>query len=336
MYRARYYRREKDKIRCLLCPTFCLLEEGRVGACGVRRVEGGELYEANYGRLAAVQLDPVEKKPLYHYYPGRQILSLGTCGCNLHCSFCQNWTLARGEPELAEQVVSPADILAMLERQGGPGKAFAVAYTYNEPLVWYEFVFNTARLLHEHGYRNVLVTNGYINPEPLHELLPYIDAMNIDLKAFRDSFYRKYCRGKLEPVLETIKAAAGRCHVEITCLLIPGLNDSSDEQAKLARWLAALSPDLVLHYSRYFPQYKLDRPPTPQKDLERVRTVARQHLRYVYLGNIDLPGSADTVCPHCGNLLIIRSGYRVRLAGLEGQVCSNCRRRIDIILPDSL
>jgi len=333
LQKARFYQKKEDKINCLLCPHSCLLGEGKVGICGVREVKDNELFSTNYGCLAAANRDPIEKKPLYHFYPGHSILSVGTFGCNLQCSFCQNWTLARGRPEQAAEVISPADVLKMLENEGGPDNVPGVAYTYNEPVIWYEFVYDTACLLHEHGYKNVLVTNGFINNQPLKELLPFIDAVNIDVKAFNDSFYQQYCRGLRQPVVETVEAAVNECHVEVTCLLIPGVNDSSVEQEEFARWLGNLNPDLVLHYSRYFPHYKLDLPPTPPQVMEKAKEIAQKHLRYVFLGNIDLPGSADTICPHCGNLLITRSGYRVRLPGLDGNYCNNCGNRIGIILP---
>jgi pyruvate formate lyase activating enzyme len=333
MQKARFYEKKEDKIHCLLCPRSCLIGEGEVGSCGVRTVEKGELFTTNYGCLAAVQMDPVEKKPLYHFHPGQQILSIGTFGCNLFCSFCQNWTLARGKPDQEVRTAKPDSVLAMLEREGGPSKTLGVAYTYNEPTIWYEFVYDTARLLHEHGYKNVLVTNGYINREPLQELLPFIDAMNIDVKAFSDSFYRQYCRSLRKPVLETVETAVRSCHVEVTCLLIPTLNDSPEEQEELSRWLGSLSVDLVLHYSRYFPQYKLDLPATSTRVMEQSRDIARKYLRFVYLGNIDLPGSADTTCPYCSNLLISRSGYRVEVSGLDGTDCNNCYNKINIVLP---
>lgn len=334
MQQARYYREEVKQVRCLLCPTACLLKNGQTGNCGVRKAVDGDLYSTNYGYVAAAHWDPIEKKPLYHFYPGRSILSIGTYGCNFFCPFCQNWSLARGKPEQSANIFSPQEILTALQKEGGPEKTLGVAYTYNEPLVWYEFVFDTAQLLHKEGYKNVLVTNGYINSEPLSELLPFIDAMNIDMKAFNDTFYSKYCRGSRQAVIKTVEMAVKNCHVELTCLLIPGLNDNADEQEEMARWLSNLNPDLVLHYSRYFPQYKLDLPPTEPQVMEEMLAVAKKYLHYVYLGNIDLPGSADTVCPHCGNLLIVRSGYRVQLTGLNGQYCQNCGNRIAITLAD--
>ncbi len=333
MQKARFYHKKDDLVECLLCPRGCKLKEGQAGTCGVREVKDGELYSTNYGCLAAVNRDPIEKKPLYHFYPGYSILSLGTFGCNLQCSFCQNWTLARGRPEQAPKTVNPDDVLKMLEKEGGPEIVPGVAYTYNEPLIWYEFVYDTASLLHEHGYKNVLVTNGYINQGPLEEILPFIDAMNIDVKAFNDDFYGEYCKGQRGPVVKTVEKAVEACHVEVTCLLIPTVNDHPGEQENLARWLGDLNPDLVLHYSRYFPQYKLDKPPTPEEVLKSSKEVAQKYLRYVFLGNIDLPGASDTLCPHCGNLLIARSIYRVRLTGLDGNYCNNCGSWINIVMP---
>ncbi|MDW7739654.1 MAG: AmmeMemoRadiSam system radical SAM enzyme [Bacillota bacterium] len=334
-HRARFYEKRVEKIRCLLCPHRCLLGEGEVGLCGVREVSVGELYTKVYNYVAALNWDPIEKKPLYHFHPEKTILSVGTVGCNLGCSFCQNWTLARGRPDQKSDIIKPEDLLAMLDREGGRAKTIGLAYTYNEPTVWYEYVFDTARLLHERGYKNVLVTNGYINREPLLEILPYIDAMNIDVKGFTNSFYKDYCQGSMKPVIETVETAVKHCHVEITCLLIPGLNDDLKEQEELASWLGNLSRDLVLHYSRYFPQYKLDIPPTSPETMIGIREMARKYLRYVYLGNIDFPGTSDTICPHCGNLLVKRSGYRVRVVGLDGVNCNNCRNQISVILSDN-
>lgn len=328
---ARFYTGENDKIRCLLCPRRCLLGEGQTGFCGVRRVENGALYTENYGFCAALQWDPVEKKPLYHFYPGRQILSLGTYGCNLRCSFCQNWSLVLGRPGADDRRLPPGEVLALLQRAGGPGEVVGAAYTYNEPLIWYEYVAETARLLHEHGYRNVLVTNGYISREPLAELLPYIDALNIDVKAFNDSFYEQYCRGRRGPVLETVELAAAAAHVEVTCLLLPTLNDRLEELAQLSSWLAGINPEIPLHLSRYFPRHRMNLPPTPPETMLAAREIALEKLKYVYLGNIDIPGSADTHCPRCGTLLIARSLYRIRVAGICDNRCLECGALINLL-----
>jgi len=331
MVEARYYRKEGEKVQCQLCPHLCRIAEGETGICGVRSVRDGSLDADNYGVLAAVNWDPIEKKPLYHYYPGWPILSLGTYGCNLSCSFCQNWTLARSPVSLEAERAEPTDILKLLHQEGGANEVLGVAYTYNEPLIWFEFVLDTARLLKKNGYRNVLVTNGYINEKPLQELLPFIDAMNIDVKGFSDQFYQKYCRGKREPVLRTVEAAVKSCHVEITCLLIPSLNDHPSEQEALINWLSSLDPNIVLHYSRYFPRYKLDLPPTGEDVLERTLVLAKKKLNYVYLGNIEIPGAGDTRCPHCGNLVVSRSGYRVKVVGLQGGNCNRCGKSVKII-----
>lgn len=329
--RARYYTKEDDQVRCLLCPHRCLLKEGRRGICGVRRVEEGELYTENYALCAALQWDPIEKKPLYHFYPGRRILSLGTYGCNLSCSFCQNWSLARGKPGAGAAAIIPAQVLAALQREGGPEEVVGVAYTYNEPSIWYEYVLETARLLHGRGYRNVLVTNGFISREPLEELLPFIDALNIDVKAFSDAFYEQHCRGRRRPVLETVELAAAAAHVEVTCLLIPTLNDSPEELARLSGWLAGIDPDLPLHLSRYFPGHRLTLPPTPVETMTAARKIACEKLNHVYLGNIELPGGSDTTCPQCGALLISRHAYRIRIVGLEGNRCLGCGAKINLL-----
>jgi pyruvate formate lyase activating enzyme len=337
MHKARFYKKdEKGLVCCQLCPQRCRIEEGAAGFCGVRKVVEGELYSTNYGLCSAAHWDPIEKKPLYHYFPGSPILSLGTLGCNLACRFCQNWTLARGNPDAAVGPnLRPEQVLEMLQQEGGPDQVLGAAYTYNEPTVWYEFICDTARLLHEHGYRNVMVTNGFISREALQELLPFMDAFNIDVKAFSDGFYRQYCRGMRRPVLETVELAAAVSHVEVTCLLIPTLNDDPGELALLSDWLAGIDPDIPLHFSRYFPQYQLDLPPTPLETLQQAREIALRKLRYVYLGNADIPGSADTCCPHCGATLIRRRGYGTTLIGLTGTRCQNCRTAIRIFLSAS-
>lgn len=333
MKEARFYTSEREKVRCLLCPRRCLLAGGQEGVCGVRLAQDGKLYTANYGLCAAAHWDPVEKKPLYHFYPGQSIFSLGTFGCNLHCSFCQNWNLARGKQIDGGTSITPEEVLAILRRRGSPEKVLGVAYTYNEPTIWYEFVFDTARLLKQHHYRNVLVTNGYIEPEPLAELLPFIDAVNVDVKGFNDTFYREYCCGTLEPVLAAVERFAAACHIEVTCLLIPGANDNPNEIENLSRWLAAISPDLPLHLSRYFPAHRLNLPPTPRSTMETAREIARRHLRYVYLGNTGVGEDTNTYCPACHHLLIERTGYRARVTGIVRHRCRECGTKIPVTLP---
>lgn len=311
MREACYYERQPDdSIICRLCPHHCRLQEGQAGRCLVRQVKGGTLYAANYAVCAGLALDPIEKKPLYHFYPGGQILSLGSWGCNFSCRFCQNWQIAR--QTVAGQELTPAAALALAERYVAAGN-IGLAYTYNEPLVGYEYVRETAALVQAAGLQNVLVTNGFICREPLSELLPYIAALNIDVKAFREEFYQKQCGGRLAAVQQTVaQAVAAGCHVEVTTLVIPGGNDAVEDIEALAAWLAALSPDIPLHLTRYFPQYQATEPPTPLATLEQAAVAARRQLRYVYIGNCG--NDAITYCPGCGVAVINRAERRQRLA----------------------
>jgi len=277
---------DESKVHCLLCPQDCVIKPGTDGACKARRNIGGELYSLNYGRVTSISLDPVEKKPLSRFHPGSYILSAGSFGCNLKCAFCQNWSIsqmeARTNDASPEMLVKKA---AELKSRGNIG----IAYTYNEPFIWYEFVYETAAAAKKAGLLNVLVTNGFVREDPLRNLLPSIDAMNIDLKSFSDDFYKKICKGSLEHVKKTIMiaAAAEWCHVELTTLIIPGLNDSEAEIGETASWISSISPDIPLHLSRFFPDYEMrDRPPTPRETLEKAAEIASKHLKYVYIGNI--------------------------------------------------
>lgn len=283
---ALYYEKSDDmSLHCLLCPHGCTISEDKSGICGVRRNKGGTLYTENYGMAAAIAMDPVEKKPLYHFYPGKYLLSIGTIGCNFRCSFCQNHPIAQPEhSELINLSSITGDYLLSLCKQ--EDDCIGVAYTYNEPSIWYEFVLDTSRFINQNGFKNVLVTNGYISEKPLLELLPFIDAMNIDVKAFNSTFYKEICGGKLEEVKRTVEIAAKACHVEITTLVIPDLNDNPSEIDELASWLAALSPSIPLHLTRYFPRHKMEKSPTPIGTLKLLKETAEQHLKYVYIGNV--------------------------------------------------
>jgi len=276
-----------------------------------------------------MSIDPIEKKPLYHFMPGAGILSVGTYGCNLSCKFCQNWEIS--QREAGHRQLTPEELARLAESTRG--QSVGVAYTYSEPLVWYEFVHDCVGLIHERGLVNVLVTNGYINREPFGELLPYIDAVNIDLKAFSSEFYKSVCGGDLEPVLRSIRQAyESGCHVELTTLVVPSLNDSGEEMDSLATWIAALSPDIPLHVSRYFPSYRMTAPPTPMPALQACVEAARTRLHYVYVGNATVPGGSDTVCPSCGTTVIRRHGYdRVEVL-LSGSSCPECGAGIPVRL----
>jgi len=330
MHQALYFEQlDNKKVRCQLCPHNCIIHDGKVGICRQRKNVEGVLYSLNYGKMVSVNLDPMEKKPLYHFCPGEKILSIGTNGCNLSCQFCQNWSISQ-EDSLSEDM-PPDEIIKLANRH----KTRFIAYTYNEPFIWYEYVLDTAKLAKSAGLINVLVTNGYVNPEPLSKILPYISAMNIDIKGIKDSFYHKLCKARLGPVLESAKAARGKVHIEITNLIITGENDRADELEEISKWVADnLGKDTPLHFSAYFPSYKLDNPSTPTETLLEAYQIARKYLYFVYLGNVTgVKEGRDTVCYRCGNKLVERTGYQIRTAGLtpNGQ-CSQCGNENNIKL----
>lgn len=272
------------KIQCNLCPHGCILKSGEVSRCFTRVHENGRLMTRNYGAVSSIALDPIEKKPLRFYRPGTKILSVGSFGCNLTCDFCQNWQIAQQEPQW--QVMLPDELLklALAAQQAGN---IGVAYTYNEPTVWLEYVLDAAELVHAAGMANVLVTNGFIQEKPLDEVLPYLDAMNIDLKSFTNSFYQKLCGGRLEPVQETIRRCYGRCHIELTTLVIPGWNDSITEIEALTKWVASISPDIPLHLTRHHPDNRMKSPaPITVAQLKTLADVAAQSLKHVIMGNV--------------------------------------------------
>ena len=286
MTEARFYTATEDGVQCLLCPHHCRIREGGRGLCRSRECRGGKLYALSYGKPCALADDPVEKKPLNHFLPGTRCLSLSFTGCNLSCRWCQNSDISQVSPEEADStLLSPEDAVEICLRRGMP----SIAYTYTEPFTWWEYMYDIAVLAHEKGLKNILVSAGYVEKEPLRELLPYLDAANIDIKAMDEAFYQKYCGATLAPVLENILAmkAAG-VHVEITNLLVTGLNDSEELVGKLCAWMAENGlQDVPLHLSRYFPRYRFKKPPTPKATLVRAREIARSAgIEAVYLGNI--------------------------------------------------
>ncbi len=326
---ARYYHKKgKAQVACVLCPRGCEIEPGERGECLIRENKDGTLYAIAYNRISSLQLDPIEKKPLYHFFPGTKIISIGAIGCNLKCLFCQNWHMVEGRIPL--YTATSEDII----RSAVENESIGIAYTYNEPLIWFEFVLDTAKKAREAGLKNVLVTNGYINPRPLKELLPYIDAMNIDLKSIREEFYRKMCDGHLAPVQKTIQAAKKTCHVELTNLIVTNKNDSREDLEGLISWAASLGRNTVLHFSRYFPQYKLKEPQTPEDTLLIAYRMARKQLDYVYLGNIWSEEGSHTYCPQCRTLLIRRYGYDTDIVGLTGSRCARCNYETGIMITE--
>jgi len=325
---CRYWRAGDGYIECLLCPWHCRIKPGKAGRCRVRVNEAGVLRCRTYGRVTAVNLDPIEKKPLYHFCPGSLILSLGSWGCNLSCVYCQNWQIS--QHEVPTQELPPEAAVALAEQQRGRGN-LGIAYTYNEPMIWFEYVYDTAKLARERGLKNVLVTNGIVEEEPLEELLPLIDAMNVDIKAMSEDFYHKLTGGSGLPARRTVERAFGRCHVEITNLIITGQNDSDEDLQALAEWAASVSPGMPVHLSRYFPAYKFDAPPTPEATLRRAYEIVSEKMRFVYVGNAALEVGSNTYCPSCGALVIERSGYRTRLVGLKDGHCAECGEDLNIV-----
>ena len=317
-----YEKLPKDRVRCLLCPNLCVIETGGKGRCRLRVNDGGVLQARSYGMTVTAAVDPIEKKPLYHFMPGSEILSIGPNGCTLTCDHCQNWNISQEDCPVT--YIPPEELATVARSRGSVG----VAFTYTEPLLWYEYLVDVLPLLREEGLKSVLVTNGYLNDEPAERIVPMVDGFNIDMKSFNDDFYRKYCGGSLEPVKRFIEIAAGLAHVEVTTLLIPGLNDSPSEIEALARWLGGISKDIPLHLSRFFPRYRMkDIPPTPPSTLKDSWETARRFLDYVYIGNIFIEGTENTLCPGCGENLIMRSGYSTTTM-IEGDSCPACGKRI--------
>ncbi|MGL4370569.1 MAG: AmmeMemoRadiSam system radical SAM enzyme [Spirochaetota bacterium] len=327
-HKAEHWACEDGKIRCGLCPHSCLLQDGAYGVCGVRLNDNGILNSMIYGDVSSLALDPVEKKPLFHFHPGSSILSAGTVGCSMKCPYCQNWQISQ-DTKHSVDYISPEDLVSAAVKK----KSIGIAYTYSEPIIWFEYVRDCAVLAKESGLVNVMVTNGYIQDKPLAELLPLIDAWNIDLKCFDEDTYRRVQKGSLADVCRTIQTVSGKSHCEVTTLVVTGMNDGMDEMERLTDWLSSVDPKIPWHISRYFPAYSYDKPPTDVAFMIDVFQMAKKKLRYIYCGNIS--GHADTqqtYCLSCGNLLISRSGYKVSLQGLDGCRCAACGEKTDIII----
>jgi pyruvate formate lyase activating enzyme len=319
MYEASFYTKLENKtVQCNLCPRNCVIDEGKFGNCNARRNRNGSLSSEIYARLAAINLDPVEKKPLYHFYPGKEILSVGTTGCNLHCVFCQNHTLSQcnnRNPVLIKNL-SPSELVNMAINSE---KNIGLAFTYNEPTINYEYVMDASHLAKTHDLKTVMVSNGYINNDPLEMLVNYIDAFNIDIKGFNEQFYKKYTKATLKPVIDTILTIKGKGkHLELTNLVIPTINDDEDEFEEMCKWIAAeLGKDTVLHLSRYFPRYELNQYPTPPEVLFALFDIAKSYLHHVYIGNMATEIHSNSSCPKCGKLLIARTYSYNKKKGID-------------------
>ncbi len=323
-----YEKLDGRQVRCNLCPLRCTIAKGKSGTCRVRKNIDGKLYATNYARPVAIHVDPIEKKPLFHFLPGTKILSLATAGCNLRCNFCQNWEISQSAPdELRDRPAQPCEIIELAREND----CRSIAFTYTEPTVYYEYMLDIAKLAKEAGLKTVWVSCGYINEEPLKMLLPYLDAANIDLKGFSEDFYTTYTTGSLQPVLRTIiQCAQSGIEMEITNLIIPTANDDPETIREMCRWMIEeVGPEFPLHLSRFFPNYRLmNRPATPVNTLEMAYTIAKEEgLHYVYLGNLQTD-KEDTYCPNCGRLLIDRSGYRINRVDIVNGCCKYCDYKI--------
>ncbi len=313
------------KVRCKTCSWRCLIKDGKMGFCGVRENRGGKLMVLNYGLVSSAHVDPIEKKPLFHFYPGTTVFSLGTVGCNFRCLHCQNFTISQVPlDEVRRELLeyTPERAVDMAKDLGCRG----IAWTYNEPGIWFEYTYDSARLAKAQDLYTVYVTNGYMTKESLDMISPWLDAMNIDVKGFTETFYRKLCKTKLSPVLETVKNAhAHEIHVELTYLVIPTYNDSIEEIKRFVDWVAEIDTEIPVHFSRFHPDYKLvDVGPTPVKTLEEAWKLAKEKLSFAYLGNVPGHEGEGTFCPGCSSLLVERVGYTTKIKGLTGGACTKC------------
>jgi len=326
------YERLNGDVRCRVCAHYCRIKPGEVGICRVRRNLNGEIVPLTYGRVSSANIDPIEKKPLYHFLPGTLSYSFGSVGCNFSCSFCQNFTISQEWREDYLYELPPESLVKRVLESGCP----SVSWTYNEPTIWFEYTRDCSMPLRRRGVKIVYVTNGYMSEESIEEILKFVDAFSLGIKSFSKDFYRKICRGKLEVVLENaIRAKKGGVHIEVVNLVIPGYNDSEEEIRELSRWIAEnLGEDTPVHFTRFHPDYRMmNVPPTPLRTLERAYEVAkREGLLYVYVGNVMNEELNSTFCPNCNELLIRRIGFSSKIVGLEGDRCRNCNTKISVII----
>jgi len=324
MKEASYYKKLKDEnVQCALCPRECVIKKNSYGFCNARKNIDGKLYSAVYSNPCAVHIDPIEKKPLYHFMPGEKALSIGTIGCNLECKHCQNWTMSRAKPEgIVTQKISPEEIIEIAVEKG----CGIISYTYNEPTVFFEYMLDCAKIAKKKGLKNTIVSNGFINEEPLKELCKYIDGANVDLKSFNNKFYKDICSAWLEPVLESLKILKQKnVWLEITNLIIPTLNDNIKEIGKMCIWIKEnLGADVPLHFTGFYPCYKLlDIPKTSPEILKKARKIAlKTGIKHSYVGNVFAAEENNTYCPKCGKLLIERSVFSIIKNNIKNSKCS--------------
>ncbi len=333
LHEARFWKTEGDRTACYLCPHHCKIAENKVGVCGVRQNVGGTLFSLIYGKASAVHVDPMEKKPLFHFKPGQPILSLGSVGCNLRCQHCQNFDISQAKvDDFNLSRLSPEEVSHLTLANS----CQAVAFTYNEPTIWHEFTFDACKVAKEHDIATVYVTNGFMEEGPLREIAPFLDAMNIDVKGFKEEFYHEVCKARLEPVLKA-SALAYRLgvHVELTYLIIPKKNDSEGEMRDFCKWVSSdLSSKVPVHFTRFHPDYMMnDVPATPLTTMKLAHRIALEEgLMFPYLGNIGGDDGENTYCPKCQTLVIRRNGFAVEILALKDGKCAKCGQELNIVL----
>jgi len=330
MVEAKHYKKlDEGGIECGTCPRHCRITDLERGFCGVRENRNDTYYTLVYGLPCAANVDPIEKKPLFHFHPGTTAFSIATAGCNVNCKFCQNWDISQNRPEQTNNIkLMPEQVVEVCRNHKAP----TIAYTYSEPVVFYEYMYDTAKAGHEKGLNSVMITGGYIEEKPLAELMPHLDAIKVDLKAIREDYYKNIVHGELKPVLDRlVQMKNAGMWVEVVYLIVPTLNDTDEEFRDLSRWVKAnLGVETPLHYSRFFPQYLLkDLPPTPASTMQKAYDISKaEGLQFVYLGNLAAHPSESTYCPGCGEIVIGRRGYLITGYNLDGNRCKNCQREI--------
>ncbi len=321
-----YIKKKNNTVQCLLCHHNCIITSGQTGKCGNKKNENGILYAENYEKIITLSIDPIEKKPLYHYYPGTNIVSIAQSGCNLNCPFCQNAEISQNT-NVSFDTVSIDKLYSILDNYNED----KIAFTYTEPLVWYEYIYDFATKYKD--IKIVIVSNGHINKTPMKKIAPLISAANIDIKSFNDEYYRSILNGNLSTVKQSIEILfSHNVHLEVTHLLIENDNDNEKEFREMIDFISNISHDIPLHISRYFPAYNYHKKPTSLKRLEQFYSIASQKLNFVYIGNIPGNKFSTTICPNCGNELIIRNLYSIEISGIKNSHCINCGTIIPIIM----
>ena len=327
------YEKLDGVLNCQICNRRCIISKGKTGFCMMRRNEEGVLYTLNYAAASSVAVDPIEKKPLFHFYPGSLSLSLGSIGCNFRCPYCQNWTISQADlEEIGTRDIPPEETVKMAQEN----LCQSISWTYNEPTMWFEYTYESAKLAQKNDLKTVYVTNGYMSEESLDLISPYLDAANVDLKGMSDKFYQELCQARLEPVLENIQTMQDNdIHIEITNLVIPGYNDSEDDLKALVEFVADVGVEIPLHFTRFYPHYHMKQvPPTPVATLEKAQKMAMEAgIKYVYVGNVPGSDGENTRCPECQKLLIKRDGFSIRANNLKkDKKCPSCGAKIDIVV----